>query len=410
MRGLNRPTARPADRAVLVLLTHPIHVELFRPVGRALAERGITPIIVDGETRSGRSVEAAGIDARLVDRLGAGAIPSLLVHLARIERGLRSVPEAWANPPAADRPEALRAVLHRGLGLAALDAARLRALIRAARPHAVACFSESGILARIAPSVAHAEGIPAIDLPHGEANDPFGTAGVEYDAMLVYGPRSRMALEAAGIAHGRIVEIGPLRYDRLIRTDRIEPAPDRHRVVFAAQPADPDRPAIRPAVKASALEAAAAMAGALAPAELCAVPHPTEPGGETQRFLASSFMPSGVEARVVSDLHATLRGASVLVTASSQSVFDAVVAGIPAVTVRPAEDPVAVTFASEGISAEVRTAEEAAALARTLSVPERRHALVEAQRRALGNRIGPLDGQAAMRAAAHIETLLGRES
>jgi hypothetical protein len=46
-------------------------------------------------------------------------------------------------------------------------------------------------------------------------------------------------MELAGVGPERIVEIGPLRYDALLRRPAPEPVADPRRIVFASQPAPP---------------------------------------------------------------------------------------------------------------------------------------------------------------------------
>lgn len=396
------------EPTIVVLVTQPIHVTLYEPIGGLLARRGIRSIVLDAETRHKRSVPDPRIVGRVGRHLDAMWLPGLAWHVGSVARHLAEAPSGWRGEVEPIVTRSLFDVLRRGLTLAALDAARLRTVIRRAGPRLVACFSESGILARLAPEVAHAEGILAVDLPHAEANDPFGTAGAAYDLMLVYGSHGRRALEAGGIDDTRIHEIGPLRYDPLLRTPARAPAVGPRRIVFASQPSDPVRPALTPTVKVGALRATLAIAEALSPAEVLVVPHPTEPPEEINRLLADIAVPPGVSVGMARELHAALRGAWLLVTASSQSVFDAIAIGVPAVTVQPAGAPAPVTFADEGISRAVRTMDEAAAVGAALASSGARQAMAQTQRAALGQRVGPLDGAAAERAAERLAAMVNR--
>jgi hypothetical protein len=332
-------------------------------------------------------------------------VPGLVARELAMWASIPKIRAEWAAASPAGQHEELIHVLTRGAALAALDCARLDRLVVGTDAKVIACFSESGMLSRIAPAVGHWRGTPVVDLPHAEANDPFGAAGVDYDAMLVYGPRARAALEAGGVPSDRIEEVGPLRHDGLIARGVVAPDAEPRRVLFASQPTNEANHALHPEVQGEAFEAALAIARSVAPSELIVVPHPTEPRHEAVKVGQERLAASGILTRVVEpgDLHRALSGAWLLVTASSQSVFEAVLTGVPAVTVTPAGLPEPVSFARDGIAVGIRSAAEAATLGADLSDPERRAALAAQQRAALGDRLGPLDGRAAERVARIVE-------
>lgn len=391
---------QPGERVdVLALVTQPIHATLFAPVERELAKRGARALVVDAETRSGRSVP--GTQARMTRSLRPSAVPPLLAHAVATASRLASVPDAWSMRLSRAEAHRLWRLLERGLPILALEAARIDGLLSRYRPGVVACFSESGQLARLAPAVGHAHDVPVVDLPHAEAADPWGSAGMGYDEVAVYGPRATETMRLAGVARERVREIGPLRHDALVAATHGEPPDGPRRVLFAAQPTDEDHPALRSAIQRAAMEAAVAATAQLEPAELIVVPHPTQEHRGVESLLRSIEQPAGMVARVERShsLHSLVTRAWLLVTASSQSVFDAVLAGVPAMTVTPdgVADPV--TFAQDGIALGVGSAEAAAAAAAQLREHAARADLVTRQRAALGDRIGPLDGRAAERAA-----------
>jgi hypothetical protein len=389
---------------VVVLVTQPIHVALYRPIAERLAERGVESTIVDAETRGGRAVNSDDIVARLVHYLRPGDVPALLAHAALLARQLSDTPVTWRPLLSDEDAGPILTVLQRGISLAAIDAARLARMLNRLAPDLLVCFSESGLLGRLAPAVASAGAgrIPVVDLPHAEAADPWGTDGVGYDALAVYGPRAAEVMRLAGIDQGRIIEIGPLRYDGILAASRETAAvTEPRRILFASQPVDPRKPALHPDIKRAALSAAVAAGAVAAPAEVVAVPHPVEPPGGLELLVGELSPPAGVRCTVASaGLHGLLPGSWLLVTASSQSVFEAVIAGIPAVTVHPAGSEPPVTFAADGIALGVTTDEEAEQVARSLLNSTTRDRAVRASRAALGNRIGPLDGRAADRAAS----------
>jgi hypothetical protein len=399
VRHVAERQSAPVD--IVALVSHPVHASLFEPIRAHLGSRA-SVLTVDASTNRRHSDPIRGA-ARLTAHLEPGLAPSLASHAVAVDRQFREAPAGWIGLLEPDRAEHLVGLLRRGLPLIALDAARLLTLLRRRRPALVACFNESGILARIVPAAArHIDArIRVVDLPHAEAADPWGTAGTSYDAVAVYGPRAAQAMETAGIPAERIVQIGPLRYDALLTRPPQPPGESPRRVVLAAQPADPTKPAFSAAVKREVLLAAIAASAELRPAELLIVPHPTETDGVTREVLAETSIPAGVDVRSLSagTLHEALAGAWLLVTGASQAVFEAVVSGVPAITINAtgAEDPV--TFAREGLALGATSIAETAHLAQGLLEPARRMEAIATAREALGDRLGPLDGQAAARAA-----------
>ena len=400
LRALARSRSESTHLAVFV--TQPVHATLFAPIAARLPGR-LSVRVIDARMQGRASNRITAADEALSAHLDAVHLPSLARHAVSVQRHLREVPEGWTDLVDPERAGRLAAILRRGLPLVALDAARVVTFMRRRRPTVIACFSESGLLARIVPAAAKAAqgATRVVDLPHAEAADPPGMVGTEYDGVAVYGPRAANVMAVAGIPPERVVEIGPLRYDALLSRPPTSPSESPRRVVLASQPGDPAKPAFHPDVKREVLRAAIAASGALGPAELLIVPHPTETDRVTQEFLAQTTMPDGVEARVerTGTLHEALDGAWVLITGASQAVFEAIVSGVPAMTVNATGGPDPVSFAREGIAMGASTVEEAVALTQRLLEPGRREASVAAARAALGDRLGPLDGQAAARAA-----------
>ncbi len=402
MAGVATLRRRRIPRAsvdVMALVTQPIHATLFAPIERELMARGAHALVVDAATRRGRSVPGATV--RMADAVQPTAIPSLVSHAMATTSRFASPPEAWSTHLSDADADRLWLLLQRGLPILSVEASRIDGLLSRVRPRLVACFSESGQLARLAPAVGRTYDIPVVDLPHAEAADPWGSAGMGYDEVAVYGPRSTETMRLAGLATERIREVGPLRHDAVLAAADAEPPDDPRHVLFAAQPTDEDHPALRSVIQRTAMEAAIAATARLRPAELVILPHPTQMHDGVQDLVRSIERPPGLVVRVERhrSLHALLPHAWLLVTASSQSVFDAVLAGVPAMTVTPTGVVDPVTFARDGIAIGVRSRDEAAAAAAQLLERANRNDLVARQRAALGDRIGPLDGRAAERAA-----------
>ncbi len=390
---------------LVALVTRSVHAQLFTPV--AVRLEGMSRLVVDART-AGLSRQLDGTGCRLVDHLAARDIGSLWTHAAHIGRAWAAPPAEWAGHVDVPTAERLSGLLRRGLPIVALDGARVLALARRHAPRIVACFSESGPLSRIVPPVGHHLKIPVVDLPHGEANDPWGSAGMAYDGVAVYGPRAAAAMALAGVAPERVTIIGPLALDGLLARSASEAAPSRPRIVFASQPGDPTKAAVHPDMKREALRAAIRVAAAVGPADVIIVPHPNETDDIAADVLAAEPPPEGVSVRTerIRRLHDVLPDSLAMVTASSQSVFEAAVSGVPAITVNASGGPDPVTFAADGIAIGVTSAEEAGAVGIRLGDPDERRRAAEAARAALGDRLGPLDGRAAERAAAWLRSFV----
>jgi hypothetical protein len=404
-RGLG--AARAPRGRVIVLVRRSIRATVFRPIGEELQRRGLpAPLLVSLDPGLTRRDEAA-LD--LTRQLGPGDVPPLLRLVMAAARVPLPVDEWRAIAPQVPTL-VLRAVIRQVLPRLAVDAARVDAITRRLAPTALVAFQEVGPWARIIPAVGRARGVPTIDLPHAEANDPIGSFELTYDAIAVYGPRSAQILGDAGTERNRIHEVGPLRYDALIRATGGSSATisEGRRVIYASQPVKP-RPGLTTADKLTTYRSALAAAGVAAPSELVVQPHPNEPLDELRRLVASEAPPTGVTVRLPqhADLHELLPGAWLLVTASSQSVYEAAIAGVPSISLF-ADATGGVTHVAEGFSQAADGPASAADLARGLLDDDARRSTVDRARAALRARFGELDGRAAERAATLIHELASR--
>jgi hypothetical protein len=166
--------------------------------------------------------------------------------------------------------------------------------------------------------------------------------------------------------------------------------------VFAAQyEAGSMRRHVLEACYRAALGAAEALG-----AELVVVPHPAEQPGTAASLVAGQRDPSGVAVRLAAagDLHRELIGSALLVTGWSNSVFEAAVAGVPALTVNPG-GIAPVDFAADGLALGATDADSAKTAAAGLRDEGRRDAAVRRAREVAVERLGALDGRASWRAA-----------
>ena len=391
-----RRSAGGADgAAVLVAAQQPIHLGLYAPVDAELRRRGTLSRTVD--------VVQAGpaADERLGRALSLRGAMMLSRHAMTVRSDLR------VGSRRAGRDGGLSAAARDILVRLAVQAAQLDSVVARVRPACLVTFNEIGIWSRLGPAVARANEIPAIDLPHAEAADAEAIEGLPHDAIAVYGPRSAEVMARAGVDPSRIYVIGPLRYDSLAERARQTVRPDDlRRILYASQPIRPALAHLTREAKREVYAAALAAAGTAAPSTLFVVPHPTEPTDELRAIIDGIEAPAGVT--VIQDaggLHDLLIGSTLLVTAASQSVFDAAVAGVPALMVHPAETPSPVPYAAEGFAIEVRDAREAAATARRLLSGAGREEALQRARRALADRFGHVDGRAHVRAADLIQSL-----
>lgn len=399
--GARYPSGRGG---VAVLVQVPIHQHLFESVGLELSNRGIGPTVVLGADAAALRPLRPEIDLRR--QLATRWVPRLLAHAARVEG-------AAIRPPRHDPLDLDSGLLHlaqTALPRIALTAAQLESVLTRVQPSALVAFNEVGLWARIAPAVARHLGIPSIDLPHAEAADPHAAQGLAYDAIGAYGPRSAALLRSAGISAEKIHVVGPIRYDSLVRVLRRAHMPEaaNNRVIYASQPVKRAIPGLSLESKRLTLEAAAAAAEVIGPAELLVVRHPTEELELLECLVRDHADTPGVTLRLEAerDLHELLPGASLLITASSQSVFDAALAGVPAITVHTTTGSPPVPYAEEGFATQVTDAASARKAASALTDPRTRALALRRSQAALQDRYGEIDGGASRRAAVLIETVV----
>lgn len=385
---------RPAD--VMVLLLAGVHRSLFSPVAESLAR--LHPEIEVVAVTAGRAARDARLEhlPTAARQMTARSAIALLAH--RVDRrAIARATRSWDGVVGRAEAAALRGLVAETIDRLAVEASRIDAAIAAARPRVVATYDEIDAWGRLLASVAHRHGAIAVDLPHAEAVDVEAIRGADYDLMGVYGPRAAAVVEAAGIPPERIEIVGPARFDALVRTSPKEV--DRpSRVVLAGQyRARNMTDGVRAGVLAAAIAAAAAIDGILQ-----IKPHPVEVPRVWEPLRAAAENPHGVEVRIEeeAELHDLLPGAAVLVTGWSNSVYEAVLAGVPAITLHLLDGLPPMPFAAEGIASEARDAASAARQARALVVPGTRRAALITARAALAEHLGPLDGAAAERSAA----------
>jgi hypothetical protein len=392
-RARTQPDA--AEIAVLVRdATHYPVVDLIEARLHDIAGEALTVVRVG---RAAAAPAPRAVTARLADLVDPRLALATLACRRAVGQALHAGAGAWDEAVGPVRARQLRRVADVEVGRIALGAAGLVSLVRRWRPAVLAAFDEVGTWARLLPAVARAHGVRSVDLPHAEAADPVAIRGAGYDVMATYGPRASAVLREAGVEEGRIAEIGAPRLDPLIARVAAEGlAPAEGPVVFAAQYVTG---AMTSDLQRGALRAAMAAAHALG-AELVVVPHPAEPPGSAAALVGELSATGSQRPRVAAagTLDDELIGARLLLTAWSNSVFEAAVAGVPAITVAP-PGVAPVDFATDGLAAHAADPQAAARAAVSLATPQARSVAVQRARRAAEERLGPLDGMAADRAA-----------
>ncbi|MBA2444721.1 MAG: hypothetical protein H0V49_05245 [Nocardioidaceae bacterium] len=388
---------------VAVLIQVPIHAYLFQPIGDQLRHRGVAESTTIGVQPGLASSGFADVDLRW--QLAPRWVPVLARHASAVARLPTKGRKAMADHPHPEFHDPARQALPR----IALRAAQLESVLHRLRPSALVAFNEVGLWGRIAPAVARYHSIPSLDLPHAEASDPDAARDLAYDMVGVYGPRSADVMRRAGVAADRVHVVGPIRYDTLaLRSQEPRHELSVRRVIYASQPVRASIPALSGAAKELALKAALAAADAVAPSELVVKPHPTEALKDLARLVRAIPTDARVAVRIDtdSDLHDLLFSATLLVTTSSQSVFDAAVAGVPAMMVHSVGGVPPVPYAAEGFAIEVTDSASARRAACALADPAQRAQALLRSRTALRGRVGELDGRASERAASLIESLI----
>ena len=379
-----------------------VHRALWAPIDHEIVRRGRTSVvavpILGGPCRH----EPSAFCARA--HLDAAWLPVLARHALLVWSSRRTIVAALsAHAPGLD------GLVAASLPRLALGAAQLDSLLRWIRPSVVVCYNEVGPLSRLAPAVAHGMRLQAVDLPHAEAADASAIAGIDYDAVGVFGGRAMTVMAEAGVPRDRVVAIGAPHVDQLIEDAASQPPVTERRIVFASQSVGG---AMTAPVKQRTLRSALAAAAAAAPARLVIRPHPLETDDIAAGVL-NEPIPPGVEVTIERDrpLVAHLAGAWALVTAFSNTAYEAVALGVPVIAINASGGPPILPLAEESLALGATDEPTAAAAARRLLVDAARDELVRAASERVHHHLGPLDGRSAERAAdlilAHVRPRFG---
>lgn len=397
--GAARRTPAPGAAPLVALVREPTHYPVLQQIERELRRQAAEALVLARVGRAAAATPPHAAAPRLAELMLPGRALGALAH-GRAMRRLATATRGWDAVVGAQRAAVLRRIAADELPRISLGTAAVASLVERWRPAVLVAFDEVGTWARILPAVGSAMSVPTLDLPHAETADADAVAGLAYDRVAVYGARAAEVLRSAGYPAERIARIGAPRFDPLIRDAVPRPAAGPRRVVFAAQYVSG---AMQPDTHSACYRAALAAARAVQPSELVVVPHPAEPPGTAARLSAAHSPPPGVVVRLAEPgtLHAEIGAAWLLVTGWSNSIFEAAVAGIPAIAVNPGGvSPV--DFAADGLALGAGTDEQAGQAAGSLLDAATRDAALARSRSAVADRVGELDGGASARAAGLI--------
>ncbi|HEX5041106.1 MAG TPA: hypothetical protein VFW95_13380 [Candidatus Limnocylindria bacterium] len=398
LRPRRRP--RPDRGGVLLLIRGEVHARAFAPVAEALGEHPDLPVVT---VRVGQA--AASRDPRI------RATPRLvdLMEGAPARAALRSsrLATSLARRVAELEPSIGRVVREQVPRLA-VAAAGLRSATEAVRPRLLVTYDEAGSWGRLLVAEGRRSGVPVLDLPHAELVNPEILVGADFDAMAVYGTASRDLALAAGVQATRVRVVGSVRHDQLAAMAgerRRDAGASELRITFAAQY---PTAGIADTTLEAALHDTLIAAGSVAPAIVRIVPHPIGPPGLVQRWLRTAQVLDGVrvDERAAGDLYEALLDSDLLVTVTSQSVLEAAVVGIPAVSIQPPGSELAFPYAAERIADVALDATALAERFAALRSPVAAAAAVDRARANVARHLGPMDGRAAQRSAELVAELV----
>jgi hypothetical protein len=388
---------QPGSAPLVVLVREPTHYPVVAQIEAELQSTAGESLALLRVGRAARVAPAHAVAPRLVELTHPFLALRARGHGRQFGAALQAAAGAWSARAGQARAAELRRIAAVEAGRIALGAAALLSVARRWRPRLLAAFDEIGTWARLLPEVARRSGMRSLDLPHAEAADAAAIQGAAYDCMATYGPRATAVLRAAGVSPERIVEVGAPRFDPLVHRIQERARDDsERRVVFAAQYVTG---AMTREILGACLRSALAAARAHQASELVVVPHPAQEPGTVEALVAALVDP-GVPVRLATEsgLHAEVVRASLLVTGWSNSVFEAAVAGIPAITVNPG-GVAPVDFAADGLALGAVDEESAARVAAGLADEAARAAALQRSRQAAVQRLGAIDGRASERAA-----------
>jgi hypothetical protein len=391
-----------SGRGVALVLAA-VHCRIWAPIGRVINRRGYAPLVIVRAARFRDAQTCApSLDLSSFLRINRAA------RLARLELSragaTSAVTRRWSEIVPEGHAESLWFGARRALSRLTAQAANLQGLVEQLHPPVLVAFSELSEWARVVSAVGRAHDIPTVDLPHAEAADPDRLRGLDYDRVGVFGSVAARVLRAADFPPERIVEIGAPHFDELVASPAREPVKPR-RVVYASQFIGG---LMTPGVKAATFRAAIAAAAAVGPAELVVKLHPLERDAVINEVLRHP-LPADVSIRIVHSggMREVLVGSWLLVTAWSNTVFEATLLAVPSLTVNATglADPMG--FAAEGMAVSATDAGSAAFEARRFLDPVWRSRVLSRAQRVLAAHLGPLDGRAAERATELILSTAG---
>ena len=331
-----------------------------------------------------------------------------LRHDAETLLALPLLAQSFGGSPAAAEA-ILRRTLAQNLGRAALAAVSIERTLDAVRPRVVVVGNPNTMEGRIAASLARLAGVPSATIQHGDiaAGDP-SWRSAEVNRIFVWGDGARRVLVSMGI-DGERVEIAG--HPALVAD--VPPAPaqsarsERTRMVLVALSGAGHM--VGMAEHLNHVERLAAAAMETPELKWVFRLHPKDsPGIYTAAFARANLRNAAIvlARKAAQDMTLQLRECGVLVTVTSTSAVDAMVARVPVVTLARAAGEHVPAFVRAGAVVQVGPAESVALVVREV--------LLRGQPRAVGRQvdayvsehIGPRDGLAARRVADRLCSMM----
>jgi hypothetical protein len=398
----------------------PTHLQQMLPVAVALRELGASCIFITNRPRLIEALSAAGERPVFSPGSWPGEVSAARARAAAAARTFLALPEP-ALPQLEDVPAdrlvaILRSTISQHLAMVYESEAVFRRIAGEISPRAIVVGNDLTIEGRVFALCGRRAGIASAAIAHGTASGhPFDSCHV-VDQFLLFGEQSRRDLIGAGAAPEQLVVCGAPYLDRLP-----ERAKSPHPSVIRELGIDPARPLVLVATSGPGHGTsrahfdriiAALMHESLARPETQFVAKLHRKDREANYERARSQVP-GSRLHVVPNgapglpgtMFEWLGGCSAMVTTASTAAIEAMLVGVPVVTVDLDGEATGVDFIEAGATLHVRTTGELsgaldAALDAGIQGPDLRDRVT----RYLADAFLALDGQSARRCA---EAILG---
>lgn len=409
LRGFGRWPSAPRSGGVLAIPRTGPHLRDMLPVSARLRASGAAVSWVTFRRDHAERARGAGEACVLAAPHGHPSTRERLLLRARL---LRATTVAARSGVAALSPETWAAVVatvareaHAQLDPALVAARSIARAFEETAPRLAWIGNPATLEGTIARLVAGARGVPTAVMQHGDiAATQREWAHFGLDRITVWGPAVRERLIGLGVPADRVVVTGAPWVDRLV-TGGVRVPRAQRRILIALSGAGNF---VGQAEHQAHVEKLIAGAAALPQHRWSFRLHPKDGPALYERLLAATPAARAdvVPAAQAPDIHQDLAESDLLVTVTSTSALDAMLEGVPVLTLgRPEGEPLP-AFVRDGATRHVEWDEplvpavEALLAGADPALMARAHICVEAS-------FGPLDGRAGERVADVLRARLG---